>query len=210
MAGIEIFRNAIEKKLEVKSKQRTDLASLIAKLRQESISLEEKQSVLEQILKNDDRNGNIMLALAFYSAVNEKWGQALEYTRNFFKIKGRENAGRLSAGLLEAEILHKMGRKEEAKTCLEGYYRRIRDPWYLAITEYLLGMQTEQFLSEESGESPENLVTWHTARGLWAEGSGDIKQAIKHYKEALGSYMDTKNEYIFAKGRIQKLRGSSD
>ena len=113
-----------------------------------------------------------MIGLAFYSAMNEKWERALEYARTFLKIKGRENAGRLS--------------------------------------EYLLSKQTEQFLSEKAGESPENLVTWHTALGFWAEGTGDKKKAVKHYKEALGSYMDTMIEYDFAKERIKWLRKSSE
>ncbi len=84
----------------------------------------------------------------------------------------------------------------------EDYYRRTRDLWYLAISEHLLGEQTEQSLSEKAGESPENLVTWHTALDFWAEGSGDKKKAIKHYKEALGSYMDTRIEYDFAKSGL--------
>jgi hypothetical protein len=102
-----------------------------------------------------------------------------------------------------------MGRKEEAKASLEGYYRRTKDPWYLAISDYLFGKQIEQSLSEKAGESPENLVVWHTALGFWAEGSGDKKKAIKHYKEALGTYMDTMIEYDFAKERIKKLRKPS-
>jgi S1-C subfamily serine protease len=207
---IEAFANTIEKNYAAKSEQQTKLAPLIAKLKQESISSEDKQSVLEQILKNDRKNGKILIGLAFYSAMNEKWERALEYARTFLKIKGRENAGRLSVGLLEAEVLHNMGCKEEAKACLEGYNRRIRDPWYLAISEYLLSKQTEQSLSEKAGESPENLVTWHTALGFWAEGTGDKKKAVKHYKEALGSYMDTMIEYDFAKGRIMWLRRSSE
>jgi hypothetical protein len=107
---------------------------------------------------------------------------------------------------LEAEVLHILGREGEAKASLEGYYRRTKDPWYLAIGEYLFGKQTEQSLSEKAGETPENLLTWHTAVGFWAEGSGDKKKAIKHYKEALGSYMDTRIEYDFAKERIKRLR----
>ena len=207
---IEAFANTVEKNRAAKAKQRTELAPLIAKLKQESISPEDKQSVLEQILKSDRKNGEILLWLAFYSAMNEKWEHALEHARTYLKIKGRENAGRLSVGLLEAEVLHNMGQKEEAKANLEGYYRRTKDPWYLAISEYLLSKQTEQSLPEKAGESPENLVTWHTALGFWAEGSGDKKKAIKHYKEALGSYMDTRIEYDFAKERIKWLRRSSE
>jgi len=105
--------------------------------------------------------------------MNEKFECALEYARTFLKIRGRENAGRLSVGLLEVEVLHNMGRMEEAKASLEGYCRRIKDLWYLAISDYLFGKQIEQSLSEKAEESPENLVVWHTALGFWAEGSGD-------------------------------------
>ncbi len=207
---IESFANTMEKNHMAKSEQRTKLAPLIAKFKQKSISPEDKQRVMEQMLNNDPKNGEILQGLAFYSAMNEKWERALEYTRTFLKIKGRENAGRLSVGLLEAEVLHNRGRKEEAKANLEDYYRRTGDPWYLAISDHLLGEQTEQSLSEKAGESPENLVTWHTALGFWAEGSGDKKKAIKHYKEALGSYMDTRIEYDFAKERIERLRRLSE
>ena len=203
---IEAFNNTIEKNYAAKSEQRTTLAPLIANLKQESISSEDKQSVFEQILKNDRKNGEILRGLAFYSAMNEKFERALEYARSFLKIEGRENAGRLSVGLLEAEVLHNMGRKEEAKASLECYYRRTKDPWHLAISEYLYGKQIEQSLSEKAGESPENLVAWHTALGFWAEGSGDKKKAINHYKEVLGTYMDTMIEYDFAKERIKSLR----
>jgi S1-C subfamily serine protease len=206
---IQGFAKTIEENRAAKSEQRTRLAPLLSQLKQESISPEDKQSVLEKILENDLKNGEILLGLIFYSAINEEWELSLEYAQTFLKIKGRENAGRLSVGLLEAEILHNLGRKEEAKTSLEAYYRRTHDPWYLAISEYLFGKQTEQSLSEKAGENPENLVTWHTALGFWAEGSGDKKKAIKHYKEALGSYMDTRIEYEFAKERIKKLRSPS-
>jgi len=203
---IEAFTNTIEKNYAIKSVKRTTLAPLIAHLKQESISSEEKQSVLEQILKNDHKNGEILQELAFYSAMNEKLECALEYARTFLKMKGRENAGHLSVGLLEAEVLHNMGRKEEARASLERYSRRIRDPWYLAISDYLLGRQIKQPLSEKVGKSPENLVVWHTTLGFWAEGSGEQKKAINHYKEALGTYMDTMMEYDFAKERIKRLR----
>jgi len=206
---IQGLAKTIEENRAAKLEQRTRLAPLLSQLKQESISPEDKQSVLKKILENDPKNGEILLGLAFYSAIDEKWELSLEYAQTFLKIKGRENAGRLSVGLLEAEILHNLGRKEEAKTSLEAYYCRTHDPWYRAISEYLFGKQTEQSVSEKAGENPENLVTWHTALGFWAEGSGDKNKAIKHYKEALGSYMDTRIEYDFAKERIKKLRSPS-
>jgi hypothetical protein len=93
---IQGLAKTIEENRAAKSEQRTRLAPLISRLKQESISPEDKQSVLEKILENDLKNGEILLELAFYSAINEKWERALEYAQTFLKIKGRENAGRLS------------------------------------------------------------------------------------------------------------------
>ncbi|MFZ7113513.1 MAG: trypsin-like peptidase domain-containing protein [Desulfatiglandales bacterium] len=205
-ARIETFYNAVKENLETKSEKRDKLATLGAGLRQESISPGEKQHIMEQILASDPTNGDILLGLAFYSAIDDNWESALAYCRAFLKMRGRENAGRLSLGLLEAEILHIMEHKEEARSTLERYVRRIRDPWYLAISGHLLGERTNEIVSIKQGESPENLVTWHTALGFWSEGLGDKRKAVSHYREALGSYMDTRVEYDFAKERIKRLR----
>ena len=62
---------------------------------------------------------------------------------------------------------------------------------------------------EMAGESPENLLTWHAALGFWAEGSGETNKAMKHYREALGTYMDNLIEYDFARERIKRLRRPS-
>ena len=112
----------------------------------------------------------------------------------------------MSLGLLEAGILHKQGLEDEARASLEAFANQIMDPWYLTICDYLLGNQTEKSLLEQAGESPENLITAQTALGLWAEGSGDKQKAIKHYREALGSFLDTWLEYDFAKERLKLLR----
>ena len=207
---IKTFTNTIEKTYEDRSAQRAKLAPLLAKLKQESISPEEKRKVLEQTLKNEPGNGEILSGSAFLCAMGNDWESALGYARNFLGFKGRENGAQLGVGLLEAEILHNAGQTEEAKAGLEDYYRRIKDSWYLAISEYLLGKQTEQSLSAKAGESPENLVTWHTALGFWAEGSGEKNEAIKHYREALGTYMDPMIEYDFVRERIKRLRQNSE
>jgi hypothetical protein len=41
--------------------------------------------------------------------MDEDWDAALGYTRQFLARPGRISAGKLSAGLLEPEILHKQG-----------------------------------------------------------------------------------------------------
>lgn len=206
---IESFTNSLEKIYAAKSERRVKLAPLIAQLKQDGISSDDKQSALEQILISDRNNGEILTELVFHNAMNGKWEYALEHARALLRMWGRESAGRLSVGLLAAEILHNMGRREEARASLEEYNRRTTDPWYLTISEHLLVNQTEQPQPKNAKQSPENLLTWHTAMGFWAEGSGDKEIAVKHYKEALGSYMDSRIEYEFAKERIKRSRRSS-
>ncbi len=205
-AETKSFVRTVQKENKAKAKRRTELAPLIAKLKQNSISPGDKQAILERILKIDKANGEVLVGLVYYSTMDESWDKALKYSRIFLEIEGRENAGRLSVGLLEPGILHDIGRKEEAKARLEEYNRRTTDPWYRAICECLLAERTEQSLTEKAGESPEYLITAHTALGFWEEGSGNTKKAGKHYKEALGSYMDDMLEYEFAMERIKRLR----
>jgi hypothetical protein len=50
----------------------------------------------------------------------------------------------------------------------------------------------------------------YTALGFWAEGAGNGKKAMKCYREALGSYMDHRIEYEFARERIKRVKMASD
>lgn len=200
----------IQKHYTAKIETRKRLASLAAQLKQPSLAMEDKEVALKGMLQLEPANGEILTELAFASAANEKWEQALAFAQKFLEIRGRENAERLSVGLLEAETLHRVKRSEASRAGLEDFCRRTRDPWYRSIGEALLGRMNEPPLSRKAEENPENLVTWHTALGFWAEGSGDDAEAIRHYKEALGSYMDTRPEYEFAKERIRRLRKRAD
>jgi hypothetical protein len=103
-----------------------------------------------------------------------------------------------------------MGKNEEARARLEAYRRRIGDPWYRTLTDCLLGEVAVEPLKKAAGESPEKLVTAHTALGFWAEGLGDKERAIEHYKVALESFMDTWLEFDFARERIKSLRRASE
>ncbi|MBW1724389.1 MAG: trypsin-like peptidase domain-containing protein [Deltaproteobacteria bacterium] len=207
---VEAFAQTIQKDLSSKAKRRAELEPLIAKFKHGSMSPRDKQAVLEKILEKDKTNGEILLWLVYYSAMDESWSQALEYVQTFLKIEGRESAGRLNLGLLQPEIFYNIGHEEKAKAKLEEYKQRTKDPWYRAIGECLMDERTEQSLIEKAGESPGHIITAHTALGFWAEGSGDKKKAIRHYKEALGSYMDERIEYEFAIERIKKLRQISE
>jgi tetratricopeptide (TPR) repeat protein len=208
-AEIEDFANTTERNYANKSERQTRLAPLFAEFNRELIDSEDKEDILKKILKNDPGNGKILMELAFLGAINERWEQALEDARAFLKIQCRENRWRLSIGLLEVEILHLMKQEKAATDALESFFKRTRAPLYKAISEYLLGRLSEQSLLSQIEENRENLVIWHSALGFWAEGSGNKKKALKHYREALGSYMDTRIEYEFAKERIKRLRRSS-
>lgn len=205
---IEAFRESVMRGQGEKREKRDKLIELKTQLLASTIS-KDKREILEKVLETSPANGQALVGLAFYSAVDEEWDKALKYARRFLTRCGRENAMRLSAGLLEAEILHRMDKKEEAKAVLEAFYHRTQDRWYRAISEGLLGKRTEEALRTEAGNRPENLVTLYMALGFWAEGSEDKEKAIEHYREALESFMDTWLEFDFAKQRIERLRQTS-
>jgi len=206
----EGFKQAVQRDRAEKEERKAKLAEFNAQLEQETASPKDKRGILEKILESHPGYWEARVGLAFYSAMEEDWAGGLEYARSFLERDGRQSASRLSVGLLEAEILHRMGREEEARASLEAYGSRTRDPWYRAVSEVLLGKRTGDSLKKEAGKSPENIVTLHAALGFWAEGSGDKERAIEHYKEALQSLMDTWIEFDFAKERIKRLRQPSE
>jgi S1-C subfamily serine protease len=208
-AEIDAFDQTVKRDLPAKKARRAELTQLGARLQADSVGPKEKRQALEKILEVVPGNRGVLVALAFHSAMDEAWGKALEYARTFLGREGRENAIRLSVGLLEAEILHQMGREKQAQASLKAYTTRVMDPWYRALSECLAGKRSVESLKKEAGESPEKLLTAHTALGLWAEGSGDKERAIEHYKVALESFMDTWLEFEFAKERIKSLRRPS-
>jgi len=203
---IEAFNKSVKEKLELDVKLKAELAPLMAKFIDETVAIKEKQEALKSMAEIYSKNRKIYVALAFYSAADEDWAQSLEYIRTFLNGGGRQNADRMSLGILEAGILNKQGLADETRASLKAFVARTMDPWYLTISDYLLGKQTERSLLEQAGASPENLLTAHSAVGLWAEGSGDNQKAIKHYREALGSFLDTWLEYDFSKERLRRLK----
>ncbi len=206
---IEAFNKSVKNYLEQDAKLKVELPPLMTKFMDETVAIKEKREVLKRISEIYPKNRKIYVALSYYSAADEDWSQSLEYIRIFLNGGGRQNADRMSLGILEAGILNQQGLADETRASLEAFVGRTMDPWYLTISDYLLGKQTERSLLEQAGESPENLLTAHSAVGLWAEGSGDKQKAIKHYREALGSFLDTWLEYDFSKERLKRLKQPS-
>jgi S1-C subfamily serine protease len=208
-AGMEAFEEAVERDQAGKEALRAKLAELGALLGAESATPKDKRQILEKMFEIEPSNADMLVGLAFYSTMEEAWELALKYARTFLKKEGRENGGRLSLGLLEAEILHYMGNQDAARATLAAHEGRTKDPWYRTVNEYLLGKRSLDSLKEEAGESPEKLITAHTALGFWAEGSGEKEKAVEHYRVALESLLDTWLEFDFARERIKSLRKPS-
>ena len=205
----QAFDKVVKQALEEEATREAELMPLMMTFMDETAAIKEKREALKKISELYPQNRKILVTLAFYSAADEDWSQSLEYTRTFLKGDGRQNADRMSLGILEAGILHLQGLADETQTSLQEFISRTMDPWYLTISDYLLGKQTEKSLLEQAAGSPENLITAHTALGLWSEGSGDKNKAIKHYREALGSFLDTWLEYDFSKERLKRLKQPS-
>ena len=205
-ADIDRFSKTIKKEFGLKREQVEKLAPLIAKFKSSSVTPGNKQEILEKIMEIVKNDETLLVGLTYYSAMNEEWELAIKYARAFLEVKGRESAGFLSIGLLEPCILNYIGRKDEAMKKLEVFSSQIKDQWYQHIAKCLLGEETEKSLVQRAGESPEYLIAAQCALGFWAEGAGKNEKALKHYKEALGSYMDEWFEYEFTMERIKKLR----
>ncbi len=169
-----------------------------------------KQKMLENIRGQDPDNHDLLVALAYYSAMADDWEAALAYTRQFLALSGRASAGKLSLGLLEPEILQMLGRVTPAREALAAYRAGVPDPWYRSLAESLIEPDRQVAIAARAEEHPAYLLTGHTALGLWAEGRDDVSGAIRHYREALGSYMDYRIEYDFALARVKHLRQAAD
>jgi len=203
------FDHRLKDALETKKRLQAELSPLMAKLAQGDITIEEKIEALQKILDRDPENRAAMGALAYARAAADAFPEALAALRAYLKTDGRQTAMRLGLGLLEAAILHNQGRPEEANECLVDYARRTQDSWFLALSDYLRGQQAEDELRRQAGDAPENILTAFSAAGFWAEGSGDKKNAIRFYREALGTFLDNWIEYGFVRERVKRLKRSA-
>ena len=203
---IETFAAAVEKANAEKKLRKEKLAGAETIHQSETAGVEAKIEALEKILEKSPEDGDAYVGLVFYHAVVENWEKAITYAGRFLKRKGRESARRLSVGLLEPLLIYRSGQKEAAQNRLATILKKMQDPWYRAICEGLLGRRTLDDLKNEVGNSPENLITLHTAFGFWSEGAGEKEKAIEHYKKALESFLDTWVEFEFIKGRLNRLR----
>jgi len=203
---IDAFDRRLAEALAAGEKRHSRIASIRAALQQGRTDLETQRSLLEHLRKADRHNSELLISQAYYAAMDEDWGAALDFARQFLDQPGRTSAGKLSIGLLEPGIMHRKGWRDRARDRLEAYHQMIVDPWYNSLSGCLLNPELQDHVTAKADENPLHLLTGHTALGLWAEGRGDNSVAIRHYREALGSYMDHRIEYDFAMARMKRLR----
>jgi S1-C subfamily serine protease len=182
------------------------LRSALTELQNKETDVARRRGILKRLVSSHPLNPNFLISLAYTCAMDGDWSTALTYARQFLKKPGRQNAAKLSAGLLEPLLLQLLDDPQQAQMRLGTFYQRIDDPWYRMVSRCLLSPEGEPDISTKAGENPENLLTGHTALGLWAEGGGLPQAAIQHYREALESYLDNRIEYDLAKERIKRLR----
>ncbi|BBO70950.1 hypothetical protein DSCA_48800 [Desulfosarcina alkanivorans] len=202
----EAFAPRMGQALADKDRRRAELAPLRAALQRSDNDPAAHRALLKQLRDAQPDNKDVIVAQAYYAAMDDDWETALGYSRQFLSLPGRTNAAKLSVGLLEPGILNLQGETAQARKRLEAYLQRITSPWYRALGGCLLDAGRQAEVTSRAGQSPEHLLTGHTALGLWAEGGGDAPGAIRHYREALMSYLDHRIEYDFAMARLKRLR----
>lgn len=206
----ERFKSRFDQAVDEKESGRVKLAAIKSALQTSSDDVKTQRLHLQSLLEIDTNNSDILISQAYYAAMDDDWDAALAIARRYLAQPGRTNIGKLRLGLLEPEILHRQGFDDEARASLETFRRRISDPWYRGLSQSLVDPARQVEIITQAGQSPEYLLTCHTALGLWAEGSGHISTAVRHYKEALGSYLDPNIEYSFAISRVKRLRPKAD
>ena len=205
-AEIKEFDKKVKDGQKARAERAEQMVALYMKIADTTAGIKDKLQALEKTYEILPDNRSILTAMIYYSAADENWSKSLEYIHALLQTKVRQNARRMGIGLLEACILNYQAKDKKAREALEEYERQIRDPWFLTISEYLLGKQTDKVLKDMAGESPERLITAYTIMGFWDEGAGEQKKAARHYKEAMGSFLDDWLEYDFARERIKKLK----
>jgi len=151
-------------------------------------------------------NKKLLAFAAYHSAMVENWDQSLQLTERYLSLSGREEPLRLGAGLLAAILLFHLDQDEVASDRLDAYCRETQTTWYRQICETLSRARPVDDLIEKGGTVPEKVLTAAAYLGLQAEAEGNVDQAIKYYREALGSYRDSWIEFEFARHRYVRLR----
>ncbi len=203
----DLFLTQVRQAHAVRKERQTGQAPLLAELARDTLPPSRRKEILRQLWREDPNHVAWLAQLAFACAMDDDWEGALAAADAFLDHRGWHNANRWQMVLLRPGILHMTGRDQEADARLASLVRDEQtDPWYRCIGETLSGEKTEDELIPGTVESPYDALTAYTAMGFWAEGDNEPKKAVKYYKEALGSCLDHRLEYEFARERLRRLQ----
>jgi hypothetical protein len=206
----EPFEQRVREALAARRERQAELAPLLTQLASGDLATEERRAILKQVAGLDPENTALSGILAFLGAALGDFPGALERIKAYSASGGRATALRHSLGLLEAGILRHQGAAEESRKSLEAYIQRVSEPSFLAIAEYLGGRRTEESLRQLLGDGPEVTLVASAAAGFWAEGGKDRKNAMRFYRDALGTFLDNWIEYDFVRERVRQLKRSPE
>ncbi|MEX1302407.1 MAG: trypsin-like peptidase domain-containing protein [Desulfotignum sp.] len=203
----EAFLTQVRQAHAARNDRQAKQAPLLADLERDNLHPSKRKEILKQLAADDPDHVAWLAQLAFACAMDDDWEGALEAADAFLDHRGWNNANRWQMALLSPGLLHMMGRDQDADARLQSFVRdQQTDPWYRCIGETLLGEKTEDELIPGTSETPCDALTAYTAMGFWAEGDNQTQKAVKYYKEALGSYLDHRLEYGFARERLRQLQ----
>ncbi|WDP89708.1 MAG: trypsin-like peptidase domain-containing protein [Desulfobacter sp.] len=201
----ELWKEAARRR--EKAKKDYDAAvELIQKVETEDLPSKEKTQAFESLLTLSPDNRTIMGRAAFFHAREGRWDQSVSYIDRYFKERMRETAMGLSLGLLKGQLLKLAGKGNGCRKYLNQLRDQIQNPWYRIMVRALLEKTDETKLMKLAAGRPSRLIILHTALGLDAEAAGDREEAARHYREALGTYLDDWNEYDLAWARLAELK----
>ncbi|MCG8684673.1 MAG: trypsin-like peptidase domain-containing protein [Desulfobacterales bacterium] len=190
-AAKEIYQNAVV---------------LIQALESGKGSRDQKMQAFDALLDLSPGNKTIMGRAAFFHAEDSEWDKAVSFIDRHFERPVRETALGLSLGLLKGQSLKLSGKSKQSRAYLNEFQAHTKNPWYGIVIKHLLDKPREKDLVKLAANNPAKLVVLHTALGLDAEGNKDRKSAEYHYREALGTYMESWNEYDLARARLLRFR----
>ena len=205
-AQMEQFREQLAEVAASRAEREEQTAALITNLEEAAGDPATQRDLLLEILAIKPEDRYLRGIAAFHAAMSSDWPSALLSAEEYLTNDGREEPLRLAANLLVPGVLFQMGEKDKAETQLHQFCEQTNTSWYRQICLTLLEEQSEEALMEKAGSTPENILTAYTALGFRAESLGEHKLAIRHYREALGSYLDNWIEYNLALQRYITLR----
>ena len=205
-AKLQLFREQLNEAAQTRAEQQALTARLTARLEQVKENQEAQRELFMEIVAAQPEDRYLHAYAAFSAAISADWPNALESAEEYLSFNGREEPLRLATNLLVPGVLYQMGEDERAQLKLSEFCSQTNTSWYQQICETLMGKQSEEALMENASKTPENILTAYTALGFRAEAEGEHNLAIRHYREALGSYLDTWIEYNLALRRYIALR----